>query len=297
MKIAIQQLILICLFLFLALPIEALERVRYIHTDMLGSPAAATDEGGEVVWREGYRPYGERMLDMTDENRLWYSGKLEQPDFGLSYFGARWYDPVVGRFTGIDPVGVVAENIHSFSRYSYANNNPYKYKDPDGEYADLVLEAASITIGLNSLINNIKNDNYGGALLDAGGLIVDGVAAFVPGVPGVSGMTIKASRESAELVVKNVDIKVIGRLEDTKAARDWEGHDVLNISDWTIKKNDEWVQQGIKNKQEFYTASPERGNLWDAAANRETVYGRELRQIKETGYVKRGNSYIHPDNL
>ncbi len=90
---------------------------------------------------------------------------------------------------------------------------------------------------------------------------------------------------------------MLGRLEDTKVARDWEGHDVLNISDWTIKKNDQWVEQGIKNKQEFYTASPTKGNLWDKAANRETVYARELNQIKEAGYVKKGDSYIHPDNL
>lgn len=102
---------------------------------------------------------------------------------------------------------------------------------------------------------------------------------------------------SCEKVAKSTDIKVLGRLEDTKVARDWEGHDVLNIPDWTIKKNDEWVEQGIKNKQEFYTASPIEGNLWDDVANRETVYARELNQIINAGYVKKGDSYIHPDNL
>jgi RHS repeat-associated protein len=96
---------------------------------------------------------------------------------------------------------------------------------------------------------------------------------------------------------KNSDIKVLGRIEDTTVARDWAGHDVLNIPGWTIKKNDQWVEQGIKNKQEFYTASPEKGNLWDAAANRETVYARELKQIKEAGYIMRGDSYFHPKNI
>jgi hypothetical protein len=37
--------------------------------------------------------------------------------------------------------------------------------------------------------------------------------------------------------------------------------------------------------------------LWDDVAHRETVYARELRQIKEAGYVKQGDTYIHPDNL
>jgi RHS repeat-associated protein len=51
---------------------------------------------------------------------------------GLSYFGARWYDPALGRFMGVDPVGFSEANLHSFNRYAYANNNPYKFVDPDG---------------------------------------------------------------------------------------------------------------------------------------------------------------------
>jgi uncharacterized protein RhaS with RHS repeats len=50
---------------------------------------------------------------------------------------ARYYDPVIGRFYSNDPVGTaefIAEgNIQGFNRYSYVNNNPYKYVDPDGE--------------------------------------------------------------------------------------------------------------------------------------------------------------------
>ncbi len=45
----------------------------------------------------------------------------------------RYYDPVIGRFYSNDPVGF--KNVHNFNRYSYANNNPYKYTDPDGRDA------------------------------------------------------------------------------------------------------------------------------------------------------------------
>jgi uncharacterized protein RhaS with RHS repeats len=49
------------------------------------------------------------------------------------YMQARYYDPVIGRFYSNDPVGYVARNpVHSFNRYSYVSNNPYKYVDPDG---------------------------------------------------------------------------------------------------------------------------------------------------------------------
>ncbi|MEY3995658.1 MAG: hypothetical protein RL344_1, partial [Pseudomonadota bacterium] len=32
----------------------------------------------------------------------------------------------------MDPVGFDTDNIHSHNRYAYANNNPYRYIDPDG---------------------------------------------------------------------------------------------------------------------------------------------------------------------
>jgi uncharacterized protein RhaS with RHS repeats len=46
---------------------------------------------------------------------------------------ARYYDPVIGRFYSNDPVGYSRNNpVGSFNRYSYVNNNPYKYTDPTG---------------------------------------------------------------------------------------------------------------------------------------------------------------------
>ena len=46
----------------------------------------------------------------------------------------RYYDPLIGRFYSNDPVGFTASNPMMFNRYTYANNNPYKYIDPDGEF-------------------------------------------------------------------------------------------------------------------------------------------------------------------
>jgi uncharacterized protein RhaS with RHS repeats len=53
--------------------------------------------------------------------------------------GARYYDPVIGRFMGVDPVGFQENNIHSFNRYAYANNNPYRYIDRDGKQSTDIL--------------------------------------------------------------------------------------------------------------------------------------------------------------
>ena len=122
-------------------PAEATEALIFIHTDVAGSPVAATDIDGNIVWREGYRPYGERTKNESAAagNRQFFHGKAFDADTGLSYFGARYYDPVVGRFMGVDPQHFDEKNLHSFNRYAYGNNNPYKFKDPDGNSPTIII--------------------------------------------------------------------------------------------------------------------------------------------------------------
>ena len=131
------NLLLMLSCLFMMTTASAADRVVYYHTDFLGSVVAATDDSGALLWREAYRPFGERIDRevSTKENTPFYTGKPHDDDTGLSYFGARDYDPMIGRFLGIDPVGVDPANLHSFNRYAYANNNPYRYVDPDGRFA------------------------------------------------------------------------------------------------------------------------------------------------------------------
>ncbi|MGH8051011.1 MAG: RHS repeat-associated core domain-containing protein, partial [Arenimonas sp.] len=47
-------------------------------------------------------------------------------------FVQRYYDPVIGRFLSVDPVETDPNTGASFNRYAYANNNPYRFTDPDG---------------------------------------------------------------------------------------------------------------------------------------------------------------------
>jgi RHS repeat-associated protein len=51
---------------------------------------------------------------------------------GLYYYGAKYYDAVIGRFISPDTVVPDPMNPQTFNRYSYCLNNPLKYTDPIG---------------------------------------------------------------------------------------------------------------------------------------------------------------------
>ena len=68
-------------------------------------------------------------------NNLTYAGHLFQPESGLIYFGARFYDPTTGRFLTNDPVEGDATNPPSLHQYLYAFNSPMVYTDEWGEYS------------------------------------------------------------------------------------------------------------------------------------------------------------------
>ncbi len=61
---------------------------------------------------------------------FWYTGQREESSFGLYYYGARWYDPALGRFVQADTV--TPDGVQALDRYAYVNNNPLKYTDPTG---------------------------------------------------------------------------------------------------------------------------------------------------------------------
>ena len=88
--------------------------------------------------------------------------KLQQcKETGLYYFGARYYDPIIGRFISPDSLVQSYQNPQTLNRYSYALNNPLLYRDPNGEANTLfhmIIDFPGATLGwlLGSAPNPFK---------------------------------------------------------------------------------------------------------------------------------------------
>ncbi|MCI4567571.1 RHS repeat-associated core domain-containing protein [Lysobacter sp. CFH 32150] len=109
--------------------------VKYQHTDALGSPVAVTDASRNLIERSEYEPFG-KVLNRAVHDGPGYTGHVEDTATGLTYMQQRYYDPGIGRFLSVDPVTANSNTGANFNRYWYANNNPYRFTDPDGRVPD-----------------------------------------------------------------------------------------------------------------------------------------------------------------
>ena len=124
------------------------DEIVFFFNDALGSAVAAVNEAGELCWDEVYTPYGDKTINddvvnvtgcgIVGEERG-FTGHTEDVNSDLVYMQQRYYDPSIGRFLSIDPLNANPNDPKTYNRYAYANNNPYKYVDPDGELPVLAI--------------------------------------------------------------------------------------------------------------------------------------------------------------
>lgn len=138
-------------------PAVAQAEIYYYHQDHLGGSSVVTDEDGNVAAVYDYYPFGETyqeiIYDPDFSNNYKYTDQEEDPETGLYYYGARYYDTGVGRFMSQDPAVYderLFENLkdpQSLNAYSYVRNNPVKYTDPSGEeWQDMNAKEKKLTI-------------------------------------------------------------------------------------------------------------------------------------------------------
>ena len=100
-----------------------------------GSTTLTVLPNGYPAGKMLYKAFGEqRHSSGTTPTDYRYTGQLSQVDaVGLYYYGARWYDPALGRFVSPDTiVPLESQGVQAWDRYAYVRNSPVNYTDPTG---------------------------------------------------------------------------------------------------------------------------------------------------------------------
>jgi RHS repeat-associated protein len=128
----------------------------YLHRDHLGSPELITDSSGNEVVRPSFGAYGERrdgtdwnglpsaadLTDIANISRRGFTGHEHLDSVGLIHMNGRVYEPIAGRFLGVDPILGIGSS-QDVNSYSYGWNNPLSVTDPSGFAEHDAVEAES----------------------------------------------------------------------------------------------------------------------------------------------------------
>ena len=107
---------------------------HYFTCDHQGNVRAVVRQDGTIEQINHYYPLGGTFAEGgTNDSfqKYKYNGKELDRMHGLNLYdyGARQYDPILGRFTQMDPL---CEKYYNFHPYAYCMNNPVNAVDPDG---------------------------------------------------------------------------------------------------------------------------------------------------------------------
>jgi RHS repeat-associated protein len=99
----------------------------WYHHDQLGSTRLLSNNAGAVVGTMSYDSYGRPTATSGTSSPLGYAGQYTDPETGLIYMRARYYDPQTGQFLNRDPAVAITGQP-----YAYARNNSINSTDPSG---------------------------------------------------------------------------------------------------------------------------------------------------------------------
>ena len=112
------------------------EETFFYHSDHLGSTSYITDDKANITQYDAYLPYGELLVDehsSSEDLPYKFNGKELDQETGLYYYGARYMNPVISLWYGVDPM---QEKSSFISTYAYTFNNPVHFIDPNGKWGE-----------------------------------------------------------------------------------------------------------------------------------------------------------------
>ena len=101
--------------------------LRWYQNNYQGMPQKIIQTSGLVVWDAKYDSFGNCKIDIeTIANNLRFPGQYFDAETGLHYNFNRYYDPVMGRYINVDPLG------NDLNLYAYCYGEPVNLFDPLG---------------------------------------------------------------------------------------------------------------------------------------------------------------------
>ena len=254
------------------------------NQDEQGSTVYITGNNGTVENSYVYDAFGNVLEGKESiENRIQYTGQQYDQETGQYYLRARYYNPVIGRFTQEDTYRGDGLNL-----YAYCGNNPVIYYDPSGHEGEAYLEKPiseseqSRVEQVDAEIDNGVNAGNGGINI-AGGLNDERIEYYLG-----------KSRNNIDS-----DTVMLGSTGQYDVIAENEGYTYFKMSDevWAAleneaggnydeiwKVNQQFIDQQIAtNKNILLSNDPYKGYYFNDGEKR--FYQREIDYILSKGYT------------
>jgi RHS repeat-associated protein len=139
---------------------DHLGNVRAVVSPGLNNTTAINQTNEYYPFGMSYTKSSSSLLNPVVPNKYKYNGKEEQemPGKWLDY-GARFYDPALGRWTTKDPL-CEDGGQESVTPYGYVFNDPIKHYDPDGRFPVWAVVGAALDYGFQ-VYDNYQNGSSG----------------------------------------------------------------------------------------------------------------------------------------
>jgi RHS repeat-associated protein len=131
----------------------------WYHPDYLGNVDLVTEIDGFAHEFFIYNPWGEEMHQWNANTYAFtspyrFNSKELDPETGLAYYGARYYQNKIGMWLSVDPLALEGHNVTK-TPFHFSSNNPSMRIDPDG-LSDYFTEDGTFLGSDNSEFDDVR---------------------------------------------------------------------------------------------------------------------------------------------
>jgi RHS repeat-associated protein len=173
---------------------------QFYHPNHLGSASIVTDLNGDWKERIEYYPFGTYLEDVKNpldpnfpDANYTFTDQEDDDEIGLYNYGARLYDPILGRFISPDSIVQAPDDPQTLNRYAYARNNPLIYVDPSGNL--FIIDDILIGAAIGAIIGGATAAIQGGNILQ--GMAMGAITGSFMGPASGGGLLIEAAAGAA----------------------------------------------------------------------------------------------------